>query len=228
MLSRLLFFICLSAGAFAQFIPPHDPLLTSSARELSLEEIQSQETQELIDQMLQIARGEREDTQKSVMVGLAAPQIGILKQLILVDVGFDTEARALGDLKLFINPRIVEKSEEIVIDREGCFSVDGHVCGMVPRSKWVKIQALDRDGVAFCAKYSDLTARIFQHEIDHLNGIRFPDRVGPSGILHWVEECELPEYRKNHANWNKKLSWEGWLAMKNGEPYGKVASELGE
>ena len=220
MISRLLFFICLCGAVTASFIPPHDPLLTTSARPLSMEEIKSQETQELIEQMFQIARGEREDTQKSVMVGLAAPQIGVMQQVILVDVGFDSAARSLGELKVFINPRILEKSDEIVIDQEGCFSVDGNVCGMVPRSKWVKIEALDREGIPFCAKYSDLTARIFQHEIDHLNGIRFPDRVGQSGILHWVEESDLPEYRKNYANWHKTISWEGWLAMKNGKPYG--------
>jgi peptide deformylase len=166
--------------------------------------------------MFKISRGEREDLNNSVMVGLAAPQIGVLKQVILVDVGVDTKLKSLGELKVFINPKILEASEEIELDREGCYSVDGRLCGIVPRPKWVKIEALDRDGHGFCAKYEGLTARIMQHEIDHLNGIRFPDRVGPKGILHWIEEGELPKYRLEHSTWTRCFSWDDWLAMKKG------------
>lgn len=105
------------------------------------------------------------------------------------------------------------------MDREGCFSVDTHVCGVVPRAKWIKIEAYDRDGNRVEEEYFDYTARIFQHEIDHLDGKRFPDRVGQSGKLHWVEEHEYPVYRVNWGTWSNDVPWEDWIAMKEGRPY---------
>ncbi len=137
----------------------------------------------------------------------------------MVDIGVDTLRRNWGELRVYINPRITQKSPELVMDREGCFSVDNHVCGVVPRAKWIKIEAYDRDGNRVEEEYFDYTARIFQHEIDHLDGKRFPDRVGQNGKLHWVEEHEYPVYRVNWGTWSNVVPWEDWLAMKEGRPY---------
>ncbi|MDN5348361.1 MAG: peptide deformylase [Clostridia bacterium] len=105
-------------------------------------------------------------------VGLAAPQIGILKRVIVIDVGE-------GLLEL-INPEILE-SEGIEIGVEGCLSVPG-VQGEVPRAAKVKVRGLDREGkVKECAA-EGLLARALQHEIDHLDGILFIDKV-----TRWVE-----------------------------------------
>ena len=136
--------------------------------------------------MFDIARGERTDPEAKVMVGLAAPQIGISKRIILVDIGVDSDRKNLGELTAFINPEILWHSEELVDGREGCFSVDDRVVGVVPRSKSIKIRAYDREGNLVSLELADFTARIFQHETDHLNGIRFPDRVGEGGKLQWV------------------------------------------
>ncbi len=201
------------------FTLPGDPLLTMDAEEIPIEKIGSKEIQSLIDQMFEIARGEREDIEKRVMVGLAAPQIGIRKRVILVDVGIDTQKKEFGELRAYINPKIIWSSPEKEEYKEGCFSVADQVVGIVPRAHSIQIKAYDRHGTQIVAEFSGYTARIFQHEVDHLNGIRFPDRVGREGRLHWVEEGEYEEYRNNWEAWNCQCPWDLWLAVKEGKPY---------
>jgi len=100
-------------------------------------------------------------------VGLAAPQIGISKRVVVIDVGS-------GPVEL-INPEIVQaEGEEIAV--EGCLSVPG-VIGEVPRATWVLVRAMDRDGNPFELEAEDLAARACQHEIDHLDGILFVDKA---------------------------------------------------
>lgn len=100
-------------------------------------------------------------------VGLAAPQIGILKRVIVVDVGDDN-----GLIEL-INPEIVSKSGE-QFGPEGCLSIPG-LRGDVSRAMTVTIKGLNRDGNEVTITGSELLARAFQHEVDHLNGVLFTD-----------------------------------------------------
>lgn len=100
-------------------------------------------------------------------VGLAAPQIGVLRRAVVIDVGE-------GPIKL-INPIILEtKGEEI--DVEGCLSVPGR-SGTVSRPEWVKIKFLDIDGNEKTMEGSGLLARAICHEIDHLEGILYIDKI---------------------------------------------------
>lgn len=100
-------------------------------------------------------------------VGLAAPQIGILKRVIVVDVGDD------HGLIEMINP-VILKAEGEQIGPEGCLSIPG-LNGDVRRYEHITVQGLDRDGKTFTVEASDFLARAFQHEIDHLNGILFTE-----------------------------------------------------
>ncbi|GIP51910.1 peptide deformylase [Paenibacillus vini] len=100
-------------------------------------------------------------------VGLAAPQIGILKRVIVVDVGDDN-----GLIEL-INPEIVSKDGE-QFGPEGCLSIPGYR-GDVRRAQTVTVKGLDRNGNEVTYTGSDLLARAFQHEIDHLNGVLYTD-----------------------------------------------------
>lgn len=106
-------------------------------------------------------------------VGLAAPQVGVSQRLIVVDVGD-------GPLHL-INPQI-QQAQGSVIDKEGCLSVPD-VWGYVDRSEWVVVEALDLRGRSTRIEATGLLARALQHEIDHLDGILFVDKmmVAPSG-----------------------------------------------
>lgn len=201
------------------FVPPGDELLSNPVEDVPLKDIKSDEIQSIIDLMYKVAAGERTDPAQKSMVGLAAPQIGIKKRIILVDIGVSTQRRELGSLLAFINPVITWYSDEMILDREGCYSVDSRLLGIIPRSLKVRVQAYDREGNFIDQEYSGFTARIFQHEIDHLNGIRFPDRVGDTGILHVVRDEDFLEYIKNFENWNKTCSLSTWQAMKEGLPY---------
>lgn len=100
-------------------------------------------------------------------VGLAAPQVGILKRIAIIDVGE-------GIIEL-INPEIIENKGE-QIDAEGCLSIPG-VSGDVKRPQYVKVRALDRSGKTIEIEGTDLLARALCHEIDHLEGILFTDKV---------------------------------------------------
>ncbi len=202
------------------FLSPTDPRLNQESEVVCPCEITSDETQETIEQMFRVAFGETQDRSKAIMVGLAAPQIGIQERIILVDTaatGVFTKDSSPPPPKMevFINPEILWQSEEQLLWREGCFST-GPICGIVPRSKQILVRAYDREGNLITQEYEGYVARIFQHEIDHLNGIRFPDRVSNGEDLHLVEREEHPLYRLNWANWSKKCPREKWLEMKCG------------
>ncbi len=197
------------------FVAPGNPSLSMPSLEVAEEDINSDPIQAIITKMFEIARGERQELQGKVMVGLAAPQIGINKQIILVDTGL-TEGRELGELKAYINPKIVSRSNETLLGREGCYSVDSHLVGLVERSQTIIITAFDQNGNRITEELSGMPARVFQHEVDHLYGIRFPDHV-QEGHLHWVEDHEYPEYREHFLSWPSLVSRETWLSMKAGK-----------
>lgn len=100
-------------------------------------------------------------------VGLAAPQIGILKRVTVIDVYDDNGVRVL------INPEIVETSGE-QFEIEGCLSLPG-LAGRVKRPAWVKVKYQDLHGKSKEVEGTELLARALCHEIDHLNGILFTD-----------------------------------------------------
>ena len=100
-------------------------------------------------------------------VGLAAPQVGVSKRVIVVDTG--------EGLYGLINPEIV-KAEGREIDQEGCLSIPG-IVGEVARASSVEVKALDRNGIECPIKASGFFARALQHEIDHLDGVLFIDRA---------------------------------------------------
>jgi peptide deformylase len=110
-------------------------------------------------------------------VGLAAPQVGVNKRLMVFNPKGDSRAW-LTEVAL-VNPRIIERSEATEEAAEGCLSFPG-VSGEVERSIWIKVEAEKPNGRRFRVKYSGWTARIFQHEYDHLDGILFIDRMKPS------------------------------------------------
>lgn len=121
-------------------------------------------TKELIEDML--------DTMYEANgVGLAAPQVGILKQVVVIDITGE-------DPHILINPRIVESSGEQV-GQEGCLSVPGKT-GQVTRPNYVKVVALDVNMKEFELEGTELLARALCHEVDHLEGHLYVERVeGP-------------------------------------------------
>jgi len=184
-----------------KFVAPNDPVLTRVAVLVDVADIQSTETQTSIGEMFEVALGEQRDARKPLLVGLAAPQIGISKRIILVDVIADGKGK-VGDLRLYINPEIIESSKEEGEWYEGCFSTS-RVCGIVSRPTKIKIRAYTKDGKMVEEEHSGYTARIFQHEIDHLNGREFTTHITDDSKLHWVEKDEFLKYRNDGE-------WRGW------------------
>lgn len=129
-------------------------------------------TQELIDDML-------ETMYDANGVGLAAPQVGILKRIVVIDVTGE-------DPIVLINPRILETSGEQT-GGEGCLSLPGK-SGTVTRPNYVKVRAYDRNMKPFEMEGTELLARAFCHEIDHLDGHMYVEKV--EGELTDVEEVE--------------------------------------
>ena len=101
-------------------------------------------------------------------IGIAAPQVGVLRRVFIVDVGDE------HGLIEFINPEILEVSGSQT-DNEGCLSVPGKTCE-VERPSHIKVKAMDRNGNEFELEADDLLARCICHENDHLNGILFIDK----------------------------------------------------
>lgn len=109
-------------------------------------------------------------------VGLAGPQVGHNIRVIVVDTSASTEEGEGSGLIQMINPEVISSSGE-QIDEEGCLSVPGFVAN-VKRSDYIKVKALDREGRPFSIEADDILSRVIQHEIDHLDGVLFFDRLG--------------------------------------------------
>jgi peptide deformylase len=106
-----------------------------------------------------------------VGIGLAAPQVGISLRLMVVGEEKTPEARAL------VNPFIAEQGREVTSE-EGCLSLPG-IFAPVTRAEWVKLEAQDLEGKPVSIRASGLAARVYQHEMDHLDGVLFIDRLDP-------------------------------------------------
>lgn len=133
----------------------------------------------IIDEKTQILLADMADTMYQANgVGLAAPQIGILKRLVVIDVGE-------GLIKL-INPVILEQFGEQQ-DMEGCLSVPD-ISGEVLRPQKVRIKAQDENGNYFELEGTDLLARAFCHELDYLDGILFIDKTLPDTTVNNIEQ----------------------------------------
>jgi peptide deformylase len=105
-------------------------------------------------------------------IGLAAPQVGVPLRIFVVDLSLGHTA---GDLKVFINPTFMER-DGMQLEEEGCLSVPGFNA-TVPRPLRAVVKSLDRNGNEQIVEGTELLARAFQHEIDHLDGMLFIDRI---------------------------------------------------
>lgn len=109
-------------------------------------------------------------------VGLAAPQVGIPQRIIVVQLPADDEEPEAGKLFVLVNPEIQAQSEDLVPGEEGCLSVPGLV-GEVNRARGITLRACNLKGKRFRVSAEGYLARVFQHELDHLEGVLFLDRV---------------------------------------------------
>ena len=112
-------------------------------------------------------------------IGLAAPQIGVPLRVVITDLE--------DDLRVLVNPEIVSMSEEKETAEEACLSIVGYA-GPVERSLRAEVRALNENGKKVKIKAEDWFARCLQHEVDHLNGILYIDRIEDKSLIHRVDE----------------------------------------
>jgi len=111
-------------------------------------------------------------------VGLAAPQVGQAIRIFVVDTNTDEEGEPAGIVKAFINPEIIEKFGDEWVMNEGCLSVP-EIREDVVRPDSIRIRYMDEDFNMYEETYNGFTARVIQHEYDHLEGIMFVDYLNP-------------------------------------------------
>lgn len=138
----------------------------------------SREVEEVTDKIRELLDDMVETMHKYNGVGLAAPQVGILKRVIVIDLYDEEEPLQL------VNPKIIKAKGKQEVE-EGCLSFPNEYAKMV-RPKEVTVEALDRDGKKVIITGKDLLAQALAHEIDHLNGILFVDNMIP-GTLEYID-----------------------------------------
>jgi peptide deformylase len=158
------------------------PALRSPAREVSEQELHTPETQRFIDDLIETMRD-------AGGAGLAANQVDDLRRIAVIEV--DQNARYPYKppipLTVIVNPRLEPVDEETFAINEGCLSVPD-LRGEAERHVSIRVSYLDRDGAAHEELYRGLTAGTFQHEIDHLDGVLFLDRVrDPRTFTTWEQ-----------------------------------------
>lgn len=158
-----------------------NPMLRRKARPVTKFDA---DLQKLIDDMVETMR-------VAPGVGLAAPQIGQPLRLSVIETlpEIDEEGNEIeGSRDLFViaNPEIVWESRDELLGVEGCLSIPGYV-GEVARAEKIRVRAQDRNGRNIRLRLSGWTARIFQHEIDHLNGVLYIDKLTAKENF-WTEE----------------------------------------
>lgn len=165
--------------AVREILKSEQPVLRQKAKKVKRVDAS---TQKLIDDMLETmhqARG----------LGLAAPQIGVSLRVITIEMPEDEEEPNSGEQVILINPEIV-KSEGEQFGEEGCLSIPGYV-GNVRRAMKVQVKGLNRKGKEVRVKGEALLARALQHEIDHLDGILYTDRLEkPQDLYRLTDENE--------------------------------------
>jgi peptide deformylase len=152
--------------AIREIVKTPDPVLRRKAHKITTFD---KDLQVLIDDMIETMR-------EAPGVGLAAPQVGVSERLVVIEYGDDEDEKVPKKLYVLINPEIILASDEKVEGIEACLSVP-QLVGEVERNEKLAVKALNRFGKPVKVKVEGWMARIFQHEIDHLEGVLFTDRA---------------------------------------------------
>ena len=145
----------------------------------------TEEVLEIIERMKQAALDWEKTRPHEVSTALTAVQIGVLKQIIIVREDFGDKNNQ--SFRVLINPKIVKLDGKITKDFEGCLSVTD-LYGKVARPNRVKIKAKNEHGEVFFVKAQGFLSRVLQHEMDHINGIMFVDRIKDQNDFYRLKE----------------------------------------
>jgi peptide deformylase len=162
-----------------------NPVLRKATEAVPREAIATAEFQQLLRDMV-------ETMHACEGVGGAAPQVGVSKQVAVIEAKHDARVDKPIPLIVLVNPRILAASKPMLEDWEGCLSVND-LRGRVPRAEWVDVEALNHKGERIKFRAERFYARVVQHECDHLVGKVFLDRMTGLQTL-----CHLHEFARFH------------------------------
>jgi peptide deformylase len=186
-----------------------DPRLRHECAELTRAQLRGREQQVEIDALLDYVygksnkamKGETVDRAKPTTVGLSANQVGVMKQISIVDLSIGR--KGYNDMHVLINPKITWRSKAVVEKAEGCVNFKT-IWGVTRRSRTVEVVAMDRSGNEISLKVTGWAAILLQHEVDHLAGRLFIDRLVDPKRADLVKPKEYEAYRKMKADWPRK------------------------
>jgi peptide deformylase len=163
-------------------------LTVDNPEQLQVLRSKSRNVQKVTPKLVAFAQQMLETMRNANGVGLAAPQVGVLQRFFVVELPEDEENDQPRETYILFNPKIVkDKGEQI--GYEGCLSIPGYI-GEVSRRQEVTVQGLDERGQSVRLKVEGYLARVFQHEIDHLDGTLFTDRLTDPETFQPVEVGE--------------------------------------
>jgi peptide deformylase len=165
--------------AVREIITSENPILRRKAKKVAKI---TPRLQKLADDMVETMRA-------APGVGLAAPQVGVSERLFVAELEKSEENPGSGKLYIVFNPEYLFQSEEMVDGVEGCLSIPGWA-GEVSRHDKVVVKGLDRHGNRVRIQTEGWLARVFQHEIDHLDGVLFTDRISDPKKIWEIQEGE--------------------------------------
>lgn len=177
--------------AILDIIQPDNPVLRKKAIRVDASQYQSEKFQQLVDDML-------DTLAEAHGVGLAAPQVNQSTRLIIVHLPDESEEDReeygddAGKTYIVTNPKITKRSRRMVEGVEGCLSIPG-ILGEVDRHEMIVVTGQDRHGNDFRIKAKGWLARVFQHEIDHLNGQLFIDLTDKIWQVGEAEEADTAD-----------------------------------
>jgi peptide deformylase len=186
----------------------HDPRLRQTCAPVTKAMLRDRQQQLEIDALLDFVFGVvnknvgtvRRDPKRPNTVGLAANQVGIMKQLCAVDLSIGRQGYT--DFYILVNPVITWRSKSTVDKPEGCVNFTT-VWGVATRHRAIRVQALDRSGNEIDLKLTGWPAVLVQHEVDHLNGHLFIDRLTDPTRAHLVSPEDYVRYKKARQDWDK-------------------------
>jgi len=165
-----------------EILTVHDP------QQLRVLRSKSQHVQKVTPKLVAFAEQMLETMRQANGVGLAAPQVGVLQRFFVAELPEDEENNQPAETYILFNPEIVKGRGEL-IGYEGCLSIPGYI-GEVAREEQITVKGLNEKGKPVRLKLEGYLARVFQHEIDHLDGILYTDRLTDPDTFQPVEVGE--------------------------------------
>ena len=160
-----------------------DPMLRKASA--PIKEV-TQELREAVPQMFELMYGHRG-------IGLAGPQAGVPQRIVVANIFGDPKKKE--EEKVFINPEILDRGG-VMTEEEGCLSLPG-LSAKIRRNAWVKVRYRDLDGQAWEIEADGLWAKLFQHEVDHIDGLLMVDKMSAADLKQW--RPLLQELEEDHA-----------------------------